>query len=79
MAYCKIIYNLETNYRFQYLISNKNYFQGEYIAPEKIENVYGHSRYISQVFVHGESLKTCLVAIVVPDEKVKFIRFPTFL
>uniref|UniRef100_A0A9J2P5C3 long-chain-fatty-acid--CoA ligase n=1 Tax=Ascaris lumbricoides TaxID=6252 RepID=A0A9J2P5C3_ASCLU len=43
--------------------------QGEYIAPEKIENVYGHSRYISQVFVHGESLKTCLVAIVVPDEK----------
>lgn len=31
--------------------------QGEYIAPEKIENIYAASKYTAQVFVHGESLK----------------------
>lgn len=41
--------------------------QGEYIAPEKIENIYIRGQYVSQIFVHGESLKSCLIAIVVPD------------
>jgi len=31
--------------------------QGEYIAPEKVENIYQSSSYVAQVFVHGESLK----------------------
>ncbi|KFV00558.1 Long-chain-fatty-acid--CoA ligase 1 [Pterocles gutturalis] len=41
--------------------------QGEYIAPEKIENVYMRCEALAQVFVHGESLQAFLVAIVVPD------------
>ncbi|NXH67604.1 ACSL5 ligase, partial [Hydrobates tethys] len=48
----------------------KNIFklaQGEYIAPEKIENVYIRSGPVAQVFVHGESLRSFLIGIVVPD------------
>ncbi|XP_074647360.1 long-chain-fatty-acid--CoA ligase 5-like [Tubulanus polymorphus] len=41
--------------------------QGEYIAPEKIENVYMGSRFVQQIFVDGDSLQTCIVAIIVPD------------
>lgn len=41
--------------------------QGEYIAPEKIENIYMRSEPVAQVFVHGESLQAFLIAIVVPD------------
>ncbi|XP_033830001.1 long-chain-fatty-acid--CoA ligase 1-like [Periophthalmus magnuspinnatus] len=41
--------------------------QGEYIAPEKIENIYVRSSALAQVFVHGDSLQSCLVAVVVPD------------
>lgn len=41
--------------------------QGEYIAPEKIENVYVRSDALAQIFVHGDSLQASLVAVVVPD------------
>ncbi|XP_022081197.1 long-chain-fatty-acid--CoA ligase 1-like [Acanthaster planci] len=44
--------------------------QGEYIAPEKIENIYIRSEYVAQCFVHGDGLQSSLIAIVVPDEEV---------
>ncbi|XP_036445024.1 long-chain-fatty-acid--CoA ligase 6 isoform X1 [Colossoma macropomum] len=44
--------------------------QGEYISPEKIENIYIRSEPVSQLYVHGDSLQSCLVGIVVPDPEV---------
>ncbi|XP_064612729.1 long-chain-fatty-acid--CoA ligase 1-like [Liolophura sinensis] len=44
--------------------------QGEYIAPEKIENVYARSAFVMQAFVDGDSLKTCSMAVIVPDPEV---------
>lgn len=41
--------------------------QGEYVAPEKIENIYLRSKYVAQCFIYGESLKNYLIGIVVPD------------
>lgn len=46
----------------------KNIFklaQGEYIAPEKIENILINSNYVEQIFVYGDGFKSMLVAIVV--------------
>ncbi|XP_056300282.1 long-chain-fatty-acid--CoA ligase 6 [Pseudoliparis swirei] len=44
--------------------------QGEYISPEKIENIYIRSEPVTQLYIHGDSLQSCLVGIVVPDPEV---------
>ncbi|CEG40512.1 longchainfattyacid ligase [Plasmopara halstedii] len=51
----------------------KNFFklsQGEYVAVEKIENIYSRSKYVAQLFAYGDSLQSFLVGILVPDPEV---------
>ena len=53
----------------------KNIFklqQGEYVAPEKIENIYVRSKYVAQVFVYGNSYKSSIVGIIIPEEPILF-------
>lgn len=48
----------------------KNIFklaQGEYVAPEKLEAVYSKNDYILQCYVHGDSLESVLIGVIVPD------------
>ena len=57
----------------------KNMFklqQGEYVAPEKLENKLAKCKYIEQVFVYGDSLQTYLVGILVPKAKdvIEFLK-----
>ncbi|KAG6874279.1 hypothetical protein C0995_001504 [Termitomyces sp. Mi166 len=41
--------------------------QGEYVALEKIENLYSSSPVIAQIYVHGDSLQSYLLAVIIPD------------
>jgi len=48
----------------------KNIFklsQGEYIAPEKIENEFVKSEYIAQIWIHGDSLHDYVMMFIVLD------------
>ncbi|XP_062144220.1 long chain acyl-CoA synthetase 1-like isoform X4 [Alnus glutinosa] len=43
--------------------------QGEYVALEYLENVYGISPIVEDIWVYGSSLKSKLVAVVIPQEE----------
>ena len=63
----------ETNGTLKIVDRVKNIFklqQGEYVAPEKIENIYVRSKYVAQIFVYGNSYKSSIIAIVVPEELI---------
>ena len=50
----------------------KNIFklqQGEYISPEKIENILSGSQYVDQIFIYGDTLQNYLIAFIYPNKK----------
>ncbi|KAJ2776044.1 medium-chain fatty acid-CoA ligase faa2 [Coemansia javaensis] len=59
--------------RFHIIDRRNNMFkmaQGEFIAPERIENVLTSHLVVNQAFVHGDPLRSSLVAIIVPNESM---------
>jgi len=42
--------------------------QGEYIAPSKLESMYSKSKFVTQIFVYGDSKHSFLIAIIVPNK-----------
>jgi len=64
------ICEIETNGAVKIIDRRNNIFKlplGEFVSPEKIENVISSHEWIQEVFVHGSPEKNYLVGIIVPD------------
>jgi long-chain acyl-CoA synthetase len=40
---------------------------GEYISPERLENIYADSSYVANIFIYGDSKRSYIVGTVVPE------------
>lgn len=73
------ICTIDARGRFQIIDRVKNILklaQGEYISPERIENVYlSHLDFLSQAYVHGDSMQTFVVGIfgIMPEPFATFV------
>ena len=44
--------------------------QGEYVAPEKLENALSNTKWVNQIFIHGDSIQSYVLGIVNPKRDV---------
>ena len=44
--------------------------QGEYIIPNKLENVYEKSRFVNNILIYVNSLKNNIIGIIVPKKEI---------
>ncbi|CDW80980.1 long-chain-fatty-acid--ligase 5 [Stylonychia lemnae] len=64
------VVSVSPNGNIQIIDRAKNLFklsQGEYIAPEKLQNLYSQAPIVQQIYIHGESSVDYIVAVIVPD------------
>jgi len=57
----------------------KNLFklsQGEYVSPDKVQLILSNSKYVNQIYLHGDSLYNYAIALVYPDLKecIEFLK-----
>ncbi|CEO97683.1 hypothetical protein PBRA_005797 [Plasmodiophora brassicae] len=67
---------LNPNGTFSIIDRKKNIFklsQGEYVAAEMVEAAYGKSPMVSQIWIYGNSYKSFVVGVVVPNSE-RFIE-----
>lgn len=62
------ICQLNYNGSIKIIDRKKNIFkmsQGEYIAPEKLENIFNKCKSVAEIFVYGDALESFLIAVTV--------------